>query len=133
MGKQKQYSIYISSFWKEVGSSHTLMSKIKDRFAKYLTAIKYPKEKSLWNIAGIIKGQNAFYKFDVRNMFKLEGELAQSGRLDSRANKMVLEATDRWLILDLEELHEYIRKQNKTKAYINDLISDLEWTIFLKK
>ena len=109
------------------------MSEIRDRFAKYLTAIEYPKQKSSWNIAGIIKGQNAFYRFDVRDMFKLEGELAQSGRLDSRANKMVLEATDRWLILDLEELHEYIRRENKTKVYINDLISDLEWTIFLQK
>ena len=77
------------------------MSEIRDRFAKYLTAIEYPKQKSSWNIAGIIKGQNAFYRFDVRDMFKLEGELAQSGRLDSRANKMVLEATHRWLILDL--------------------------------
>ena len=28
------------------------MSEIKDRFAKYLTAIEYPKEKSSWNIAG---------------------------------------------------------------------------------
>ena len=109
------------------------MSEIRDRFAKYLTAIEYPKQKSSWNIAGIIKGQNAFYRFDVRDMFELEGELAQSGRLDSRANKMVLEGTDRWLIFDLEELHKHIRKENKTKVYINNLIDNLEWTIFLKK
>ena len=107
---------------------------IVERFAKKLTAIEYPKEKTSWNIAGIIKGQNAFYKFDVREMFELPEEgLAQSGRLDSQAQKMVLEGDKQWLILDLEELHEYIRREKKMKVYVNDLISDLEWTIFLAK
>ena len=107
---------------------------IVDRFSKYLTAIEYPKEKSSWNIAGIIKGSNAFYRFDVREMFKMpDGTPAQSGRLDTKAQKMVLEDEKQWLILDLEELHEYIRREKKTEVYINDLISDLEWTIFLAK
>jgi hypothetical protein len=47
------------------------MSKILKNFSTYLTAIEYPKDKTSWNIAGIIKGQNAFYKFDVKDMFKL--------------------------------------------------------------
>ena len=109
------------------------MSIVK-RFSNYLTAIEYPKEKTSWNIAGIIKGQNAFYKFDVRNMLELPKEgLAQKGRLNSKADKMVLESEKQWLILDLEELHEYIRREKKRKVYVNDLISDLEWTIFLAK
>ena len=67
-------------------------------------------------------------------MFEMpNGEQAQSGRLDSQAQKMVLEGEDNWLILDLEELHEYIRRENKSKVYVNDLISDLEWTIFIAK
>ena len=107
---------------------------IVDRFSKYLTAIEYPKEKTSWNIAGMIKGSNAFYRFDVREMFKMSnGRPAQSGRLDTKAQKMVLEDEKQWLILDLEELHEYIRREKKTKVYINDLIDDLEWTIFLPK
>jgi hypothetical protein len=107
---------------------------ILDRFSKYLTAIEYPKKKTSWNIAGIIKGQNAFYRFDVRDMFKLsDGSPAQKGKLTSKAQKMVLEGEKEWLILDLEELHEYIRREKKKKLYVNDLISDLEWTIFLAK
>ena len=110
------------------------MTSIVKRFSKYLTGIEYPKEKTSWNIAGMIKGKNAYYRFDVRNMFEMpNGEQAQSGRLDSQAQKMVLEGEDNWLILDLEELHEYIRRENKSKVYVNDLISDLEWTIFLAK
>ena len=65
-------------------------------------------------------------------MFELPEGLAQDGRLDTQAQKMVLEGDKQWLILDLEELHEYIRRE-KTKVYINDLIDDLEWTIFLAK
>jgi hypothetical protein len=107
---------------------------ILKRFEKNLTAIEYPKEKSSWNIAGMIKGSNAFYRFDVREMFEMpDGTPAQSGRLDTKAQKMVLEDEKQWLILDLEELHEYIRREKKTKVYINDLIDDLEWTIFLAK
>ena len=81
------------------------MSTIVTRFSKCLTAIEYPKEKTSWNISGIIKGQNAFYRFDVRNMFNLSDErLAQTGHLNSQAQKMVLEGEKDWLILDLEEL-----------------------------
>tara|TARA_R110002020_G_scaffold341776_1_gene556350 strand:- start:174 stop:506 length:333 start_codon:yes stop_codon:yes gene_type:complete len=107
---------------------------ILKRFSKNLTGVEYPKEKTSWNIAGIIKGQNAFYRFDVREMFEMpNGTPAQSGRLDTKAQKMVLESNKQWLILDLEELHEYIRREKKMKVYVNDLISDLEWTIFLAK
>ena len=109
------------------------MSIVK-KFSKYLTAIEYPKKETTWNIAGILKGKNAFYKFDVREMFEMpDGTPAQSGRLNTRAEKMVIEREKDWIILDLEELHEYIRRENKTKVYVNDLISDLEWTIFMAK
>ena len=107
---------------------------ILDRFSKYLTAIEYPKEKTSWNIAGIIKDKNAFYRFDVRDMFNLpDGTPAQKGRTDSKADKMVLEYENKWVILDLEELHQYIKKNKLSKVYLNDLISKLEWTIFLNK
>ena len=107
---------------------------ILERFSKHLTAIEYPKEKTSWNIAGVIEGQNAFYKFDVRDMFTLsDGTPAQEGRLDSKADKMVLEMDDKWVILDLEELHQYIKKNKLKKVYVNDLISKLEWIIFLAK
>ena len=38
---------------------------IIQRFSKQLEAVEYPKEKTSWYIAGIIKGTNGFYKFDV--------------------------------------------------------------------
>jgi len=107
---------------------------IIQRFAKHLTAIEYPKEKTSWNIAGILKDKNAFYKFDVRDMFNLtDGTPAQKGKTNSTADKMVLDIKNKWVILDLNELHKYIKKNKLTKVYLNDLISKLEWTIILNK
>ena len=107
---------------------------IVKKFAKYLTGIEYPKEKTSWNIAGMIKGKNAYYRFDVREMFEMpDGTLAQKGRLDTKAQKMVIEGEKNWMIIDLDELHEYIRREKKKKVYINDFIVVLEWTIFLAK
>ena len=63
--------------------------KIVEKFSKYLSQIEYPQEKTSWNIAGIIKGQNAFYKFDVRDMFNLpDGTPAQKGRTDSGTSRV---------------------------------------------
>ena len=45
------------------------MVDIIKKFSKHLTAVEYPKQKTSWNIAGIITGQNAFYKFDVEALF----------------------------------------------------------------
>jgi hypothetical protein len=108
--------------------------KIVEKFSRYLSQIEYPKEKTSWNIAGIIKGQNAFYRFDVRDMFTLpDGTPAQKGRTDAKADKMVLEMEDKWVILDLEELHQYIKKNKLTKVYLHSLLKELDWNIILEK
>jgi len=108
---------------------------IVDRFSHYLIAIEYPKEKTSWNIAGIIKGKNAYYRFDVReNDSKMpDGTPAKSGRLDTKAEKMVFETKDKWLIVDIDELHIYIKKNKIDKVYIDKLLKCLEWSIILEK
>ena len=78
---------------------------IVKRFSKCLTSIQYPKEKSSWNIAGILKNRNAFYKYDVRGMKMLSsGDWAKSGTTKTKADKMVFELKRHWLIIDLKEL-----------------------------
>ena len=110
------------------------MSDILRRFEKNLTAIEYPKDKATWNVAGILKNQNAFYRFDVRNMFLLpEGNFAQKGSTKTRAQKMVFEFKSKWLIIDIEELHKYLKKNKITKVYINKLLDELDWNIIIKK
>ena len=99
-----------------------------------MTAIEYPKDKATWNVAGILKNQNAFYRFDVRNMFLLpEGNFAQKGSTKTQAQKMVFEFKNKWLIIDIEELHKYLKKNKITKVYINKLLDELDWNIIIKK
>ena len=103
-------------------------------FSTCLTSVEYPKEKTSWNIAGILKDKNAYYKYDVRDMFALpDGTLAQKNRLDTKADKMVLEMNDKWVILDLEELHKYIITNKKKIVYLEELLSNLQWNIILLK
>jgi hypothetical protein len=107
---------------------------IIERFAKYLTNIEYPKEKTSWHIAGIIKGQNAFYKFDVRGRTKeSENRAYKTGYLNTQADKMVFEYIDQWIILDIQELNKYIKETSLKDLELNSLLSKLEWTIFLAK
>jgi len=108
--------------------------KIVKKFSKYLSAIEYPKQEASWNIAGILKGKNAFYRFDVRDMFKMsDGTPAKEGRHDTQAEKMVFEYEKEWLIVDIEELHLHLKKNKLNKVYINDLLKKLEWNIIIKK
>jgi hypothetical protein len=107
---------------------------IVNNFSKYLTNIEYPKEKTSWNVAGTIKGQNAFYKFDVRGMIKeSENRAYKTGHLNTKADKMVFEFKDQWVILDIEEINKYVKNNKLKDLELNDLISKLEWTIFLTK
>jgi|DEB0MinimDraft_12_1074336.scaffolds.fasta_scaffold05677_9 hypothetical protein len=108
-------------------------SKILKCFSKYLTEVKLPKEKTSWNIAGILKGQNGFYKFDVREMHQLSsGEWAKTGDTGTKAEKMVFERKKDWLIIDIQELHNYL-KITKQRIVHLDEIQNLDWNMVVKK
>ena len=106
---------------------------ILKRFSKYLTAIEYPVEKTSWNIAGVLKGKNTFHKFDVRETIQREGMPSQTGRLDTKADKLVIETDKEWLVLDTDELNKIIKQKKKKILYLNDISNLLEWTIKLAK
>ena len=107
-------------------------------FLKHLKNIKYPikkqKQKELWDIEGIIKNKsNQSFKFDLRPISKHGNELGKKGSIETKANKMVFEAKDQWIIVDIEELHTYLKENKLQKVYLQDLLSKLEWNIILPK
>tara|TARA_Y100000310_G_scaffold248287_1_gene254101 strand:- start:316 stop:645 length:330 start_codon:yes stop_codon:yes gene_type:complete len=107
---------------------------IIDRFAKHLTHIEYPKTESSWQIAGSLPNSNQHYKFDVRDPFQMEsGQLGKRGKTSSKADKMVYDADTRWIILDVREIHNYLRKHKTKIIYLDDLVEKLEWSIYLPK
>ena len=46
---------------------------------------------------------------------------------------MVFSFKDKWIIVDIEELHEYLQKSHIVKIKLDDIISNLYWNIELKK
>ena len=107
---------------------------ILERFERYLTNVERPDKPGSWNIAGVLKDKNAFYKFDVRDLTKTSNDRAfKKGSLKSKADKMVFEFKDQWVILDVEELNEYV-KSSKTKDFkLNEIIPKLDWNMFIIK
>jgi len=103
-------------------------------FKDNLENIEYPSQKKSWDVAGIIKGHYGFYKFDTRPLQKTkEGELGKYSSFNSEADKMVFETKDKWIVVDLEELHAYLKNNKLKKVYLQDLIFKLDWNITISK
>jgi len=111
---------------------------MQNNFLNYLKNIKYPsnkqKQKELWDVEGIIKNKsNQSLKFDLRPLSKHGHDVGKKGSINTKANKMVFEAKDQWILVDIEELHEYLKEKKLEKVYLQDLISKLDWNIILPK
>ena len=53
--------------------------------------------------------------------------------LKNRAEKMVFNLKNEWVILDIEELHTYIKDNELKDGNLHELINSLEWNIIVKK
>jgi len=85
------------------------------------------RQKETWDVEGILHNQK--YKFDLRpikNNYKV-------GFFKSKADKMVFDIKDQWIILDVEELHQYLKQNELENVDLEELISSLDWNIILPK
>ena len=112
---------------------------IEDKFSINLDNVIWPTEKQKntehWNIAGMLKkNSNQEFKFDVRPMFQMpNNQLGKKGTTASKADKMVFEADNTWIIVDILELHKYIKNQQSKVIQLEDLLNKLEWNIYISK
>ena len=108
-----------------------------DKFSTYLAQIKYPsrkqKIKETWDIEGRLKNSNQIFKFDVRPMKINKDKLEKKGYFKTKADKMVFETIDNWILFDIEELHNYIKTKNSKNFNIEILMKDLDWNMVLPK
>ena len=85
------------------------------------------KEKELWDVEGIL--HNQCFKFDLRpikNNLKI-------GSFKTKADKMIFDIKDQYIIVDIEELHQYLKTNKLKDVNLQDLISKLDWNIILPK
>jgi len=104
------------------------------KFISLLEKVKYPslnqKNKELWDIEGIIKNKsNQSFKFDLRPL----KNNAKRGSFKTKADKIVYEIKDQYVIVDVDELHNYLKENSFKVVKIEDLISKLDWNIILPK
>tara|TARA_R100000005_G_C4938391_1_gene164129 strand:- start:5 stop:310 length:306 start_codon:yes stop_codon:yes gene_type:complete len=85
------------------------------------------KKKELWDVEGILHNQK--FKFDLRPIIKN----GKTGNFETKADKMVFDLKDQWIIVDIEELHQYLKENNLKNVYLENLISKLDWNIILPK
>ena len=57
----------------------------------------------------------------------------ESHKTSSKADNIVFEIDKDWVIIDVPELHEYVKKQSVKIVQFEDLLVKLEWNIVLPK
>jgi hypothetical protein len=103
------------------------MKNFYSKLKNYRLADLKQKKTELWDVEGILHNQK--FKFDTRpikNNIKI-------GSFKTKADKMVFDIKDQYIIIDIEELHQYIKENKNKDLKLNDLISNLEWNIFIPK
>jgi len=108
---------------------------IQDNLKDITYASQQQKEEEKWDVEGILhKRLNQKLKFDLSPiMHNNMGQQYKKGNIFSKSDKMVIEGLSQWIIVDTQELHEYIKKHKKSDIQLEDLLSKLDWNIILPK
>ncbi len=85
------------------------------------------KDIQLWDVEGILHNQK--FKFDLRPL----KNNAKGGSFKTKADKMVFDMKNEWVIVDVEELHQYLKENELKEVHLQDLLSRLDWNIILPK
>ena len=108
-------------------------------FVNELTEVKHATKKQIkeehWHIEGIIRSKsNQKFKFDLSPIIKFkENDYGKIGHFSSKSDKMVFDFKNQWILIDTEELIEYVRTQQKKELNLDDLLEELSWNIILPK
>ena len=111
-----------------------MLSFQKKKFIEdHLETIRYPDsedKKYLWDVEGILKNRlNEVLKFDLRPI----KNNTKIGSFSTKADKMVFELKNQYIIVDVEELHQYLKENDIKDVHLQSLILKLEWNIILPK
>ena len=89
-------------------------------------SLKQQKEE-LWDVEGILHNQK--YKFDLRPL----KNNAKEGFFKTKADKIVYELNDKYIVVDVEELHLFLKKKKNKMVLLEKLMLVLEWNIIINK
>ena len=82
----------------------------------------------------MVESIEEIFKFDIRPIETVsKNKLEKIGYFDTKADKMVFETIDHWVIFDIEELNEYVKFTDKKNFNIDELLDNLSWNLILDK
>jgi hypothetical protein len=98
-----------------------------------LTNVKW-HENSNYQVEGLLKESNQYYKFDIRYLNDFpqnkKGKLINS---ESKADKVLFEDDKNWILIDTQELIKYMKAYGLKKIKLEELIKNIDWNIILPK
>ena len=98
-----------------------------DRLKEVKYATNNQRKKEMWDVEGILHNQK--FKFDLRPI----KNNCKIGSFATKADKMVFDLKNEYIIVDVQELHRYLKENNIKNVHLQSLISKLEWNIMLSK
>lgn len=106
-------------------------------FLKNLTSKTFATKKQIkneiWDVKGRLKNGNKIFKFDIRPLNKIGNRIEKTGFFNTKADKIVFENEKKWIVFDVEELHEYIKTKDKKDFNIDELLKELSWNSIINK
>lgn len=109
--------------------------KFEDQLIDIKHANKKQVQQEYWHIEGILKSKsNQKFKFDLSPIIKFKkDDYGKIGHFKSKADKIVFDFQNTWILVDTEELHEYIKANNIKDLDLNILLKELSWNIIIDK
>ena len=98
-------------------------SKLKD----VTRATPKQQKQELWDVDGVLHNQK--YKFDLRPL----KNNAKGGSFKTKADKIVYDLKNQYVVVDVEELHAYIKARPTKVISLKELVPALEWNIVIEK
>jgi hypothetical protein len=94
----------------------------------------YWHENSSYQVEGLLKQSNQYYKFDIRYLSDFpenkKGKLINS---KSQADKVLFEDDKHWILVDTQELIKYMKISDLKQINLEQLLSNIDWNIILPK
>jgi hypothetical protein len=112
-----------------------VISKFLSLLKEYTLANPYEKKNEIWDVKGILeKHSNREFKFDLRPIQNFNNDLfGKKGSTKTKADKMVFNTKDKWIVVDIEELHNYLKNEKIKIIYLDKILSDFDWNIIINK
>ena len=109
--------------------------KFEDQLIDIEHATKKQVQQEHWHIEGILKSKsNQKFKFDLSPMIKFkEDDYGKVGHFKSKADKIVFDFKNSWILIDTQELHQHIEKTKKKDLNLDELLQELSWSIIINK